>query len=127
MPKTACNVTIVNVSQPLVQASLVGEAIDQGPVLVFVADEDMNYVAVNQFACDVLGYSREELLSLKVTEVVSDADAADRYAAFVAATRESGRARLRRKDGTELEIDYRAAKTTVAAMPLYVSVALVSS
>lgn len=116
----------MNVSQPLVQASLVGEAIDQGPVLVFVADEDMNYVAVNQFACDVLGYTREELLSLKVTEVVSHPDAADQYAAFVAAPRGSGRARLRRKDGTELEIDYRAAKTTVATLPLYVSVAVVT-
>ena len=29
-----------NVAQPLVQASLIGEAIDAGPVLVFVFDED---------------------------------------------------------------------------------------
>jgi PAS domain S-box-containing protein len=117
----------MNVSQPLVQASLVGEAIDQGPVLVFVADEDMNYVAVNQFACDVLGYTRAELLSRKVTDVVSDAETTDRYASFAAAATEPERARLRCKDGTVLEIDYRAARTTVAGMLLFVSVAVVAS
>jgi PAS domain S-box-containing protein len=113
----------MNVSQPLVQASLVGEAIDQGPVLVFVADEDMNYVAVNQFACDVLGYSREELLSCKVTDV----ETGDGPEALLAASGESERARLRRKDGCELAVDYRAAKTTVAGMALYIAVAVVVS
>jgi PAS domain S-box-containing protein len=111
--------TVMNVSQPLVQASLVGEAIDQGPVLVFVADEDLNYVAVNQFACDMLGYTREELLSRRVTDIAADG-------LFTAAS-EAGRAHLRRRDGTELEIDYRAAKTTVAGLSLYVSVALVAA
>jgi PAS domain S-box-containing protein len=115
--------SVMNVSQPLVQASLVGEAIDQGPVLVFVADEDMNYVAVNQFACDVLGYSREELLSCKVTDV----EGAVGSEAFLAVSREAGPARLRRKDGSELAVDYRAAKTTVAGLALYVTVALVAS
>jgi PAS domain S-box-containing protein len=109
----------MNVSQPLVQASLVGEAIDQGPVLVFVADEDLNHVAVNQFACDVLGYTREELLSRKVTDITAEA--------FFTAASDAGRARLRRKDGTELEIDYRAAKTRVAGLSLYVSVAVVAA
>jgi PAS domain S-box-containing protein len=109
----------MNVSQPLVQSSLVGEAIDQGPVLVFVADEDMTYVAVNQFACDVLGYTREELLSLKVSEVGPEPS-------FTAA-KEAGRVRLRRRDGTELEVDYRGAKTTVAGLSLYVSVAVVAA
>ena len=48
-----------NVAQPLVQASLIGEAIDAGPVLVFVFDEDGRYVAANQEACDALGYARK--------------------------------------------------------------------
>jgi PAS domain S-box-containing protein len=115
----------MNVSQPLVQASLVGEAIDQGPVLVFVADEELSYVAVNQRACDVLGYSRDELLALKVTDVSISADTADRFAGLVAASQESCSIRLRRKDGRAVTLDYVAAKTTVAGMQLFVSVGFV--
>ena len=58
-----------NVAQPLVQAGLLGEAIDRGPMLVLVADEEMRYVAANQLACDVLGYTRDELLGLRTTDV----------------------------------------------------------
>ena len=114
----------MNVSQPLVQASLVGEAIDHGPVLVFVADEELSYVAVNQRACDVLGYSREELLSLKVGDVSTAADG-NGFAALVTAPQETRSLRLRRKDGREVTLDYVAAKTTIAGMPLVVTVGFV--
>ena len=116
---------VVNVSRPLVQASLVGEAIDHGPVLVFVADEELSYVAVNQRACDVLGYTREELLSLKVTDVSPFAEDAGGAAGFVAALRQFGAIRLRGKDGREVSVDCVAARTTVAGMPLFVSVGFV--
>jgi PAS domain S-box-containing protein len=116
----------VNVSQPLVQASLVGEAIDRGPALVLVADEEMSFLAVNQYACDVLGYTREELLALKVTDVSSDPDAAKAFAAFVEATAAAGRTRLRRKDGTEVDLDFRATKTSVAGLELFVSIGFVA-
>jgi len=52
----------MGVSEPLIQASLLGEAIEHGPVAVFVADEHGNYVAVNQAACTMLGYTRIELV-----------------------------------------------------------------
>jgi hypothetical protein len=34
------------VSEPLVHATLLGEALEHGPVAVFVFDEDLRYVAV---------------------------------------------------------------------------------
>ncbi|MEX2212277.1 MAG: PAS domain-containing protein [Gaiellaceae bacterium] len=111
----------MNVAQPLVQASLLGEAIDPGPALVFVADEEMRYVAVNQAACEALGYTREELLGLRVVDVAPDGE--DDYSAMVSAGSASGRAELLRKDGSVLEIDYRASRTTAAQMTFYVSVA----
>src|SRR5918996_961472 len=61
------------VAEPLIQASLLGEAIDHGPVAVFVADDDLRYIAVNEFACSLLGYSREELLGLSSTDVMRNA------------------------------------------------------
>ena len=111
----------MNVSQPLVQASLLGEAIDRGPALVLVADEEMNHLAVNQHACDVLGYTREELLTVKVADVAPDGELAQLRAAPTVA----GTARVRRKDGTELALEFRATRTTVAGMQLFVSVGFV--
>src|SRR6266508_2730132 len=84
-------VNLMNVAQPLVQASLLGEAIDAGPALVFVADEDMQYVAVNETACAELGYEREELLALRVTDVAASADAPEAYARMVASGEAAGR------------------------------------
>lgn len=115
----------MNVAQPLVQAGLLGEAIDAGPALVFVADEEMQYVAVNETACTVLGYEREELLAMRATDVSASENASEAFAQMVATGEAAGRARLVRKDGSTLEVDYRAARATVAQMTFYVSVALV--
>jgi PAS domain S-box-containing protein len=114
----------MNVAQPLVQASLLGEAIDAGPALVLVADEEMNYVAVNETACDALGYEREELLAMRVTDVAASENAAESYAKFVAEGEAAGKGRLARKDGSVLELDYRASRVTVAQMTFYVMVGL---
>jgi PAS domain S-box-containing protein len=112
----------MNVAQPLVQAGLLGEAIDSGPALVFVADEDMRYVAVNEAACAALGYGREELLGMLVTDVARRDDASDEYARMVAGGGAAGRSELVRRDGSTLTIEYRASRVTVAQMTLYVSV-----
>jgi PAS domain S-box-containing protein len=105
-----------------VQASLIGEAIDHGPVAVFVADDEMRYVAVNAFACELLGYERDELLSLTVADVVAGPDTQRVYGEFVAAGSDVGRIPLRRRDGGTVELEYRAEATTVAGLTLYVSV-----
>ena len=111
----------MNVSQPLIQSSLIGEAIDGGPLLVFVADEEMQYVAVNDYACTVLGYSREELLGMSVPDVTVGPGVQKTYRAFLRAGEMAGTVVLRHRDGTELPFAYRARETTVAGMTLYVS------
>ena len=68
-----CVMQMTGVSEPLIQASLLGEAVEHGPAAVFVADENGRYVAVNQAACALVGYSREELLSMRVADVADDA------------------------------------------------------
>jgi PAS domain S-box-containing protein len=106
------------VAEPLIQASLLGEAIDNGPVAVFVADDDLRYIAVNEFACSLLGYSREELLGIRMTEVAPDTA----YEDVVAHRSADGTSRLVRKDGTDVTIAYRASETTVAGMRFYVAI-----
>ena len=70
----------MGVSEPLIQASLLGEAAEHAPFAVLVADEEGRYVAVNQAACLMLGYSREELLRLGMRDVARYAEAAGEFA-----------------------------------------------
>ena len=108
------------VAHELVQKSLVGEALENGPVAIFVADEDGRYLAVNSYACELLGYTREELLDLNVTTVAVNPEAAEDYDEMQRRGSTAGLTTLRSKDGTELPMCYRAARTTVGGMPLYV-------
>jgi PAS domain S-box-containing protein len=112
----------MGVSEPLIQTSLLGEAIENGPSSVFVADEHGKYVAVNQAACSMLGYSREELLGLHVSDIARYTEASDEWAEMQQAGTRIGTATLTRKDGTNFEFTYVAGETTVAGMPVFVSV-----
>jgi len=114
----------LNAAQPLVQAGLLGEAIDAGPALVFVADEDMRFLAVNHAACDALGYDREQLLGMRVSDIVADVQAEEEYARMVAAGQAAGRSTLRCRDGGQRIIEYRASQVTLAHMSVFVSVGL---
>lgn len=106
----------------LVQAVLIGEAVSGGGYAVLVADEDMRYVAASGGACELLGYSRAELLGMRVPEVVVETDAAARYSAFLRDRAQQGVITLRRKDGTEVVATYDARATRVSGLPYYVSV-----
>ena len=112
----------MGVSEPLIQASLLGEAVEHGPAAVFVADERGRYVAVNQAACALVGYPREELLKMRVTDLVAPEQAEARWDAMVANGTQRGHSILKCKDGSTVEFSYVAGETKVAGMPVYVSV-----
>jgi PAS domain S-box-containing protein len=112
----------MGVSEPLIQTSLLGEAIENGPVAVLVADERGRYVAVNQAACLLLGYSREELLTMRLTDVARYEDAPTQWAEMEAKGTQSGVAEVTRKDGSTVGFSYVAGATIVAGMPVFVSV-----
>ena len=55
------------------QLALLGEAAEcLTDVAVFVWDEDRNYVAANQAACTLVGKTRQELLGMKVGDMVDN-------------------------------------------------------
>jgi PAS domain S-box-containing protein len=108
----------VTVADAWIQASLLGEAVDNGPVAVFVADENREYVAVNRAACALLGYSREELLAMRVDDV-ADTSA---WTEMEVNGQLVSTAELRRKDGSTVVFSYTAGATVVAGMPVFVSV-----
>jgi PAS domain S-box-containing protein len=115
----------MGVAETIIQTSLLGEAIDDGPALVFVADERMRYVAVNQRACRALGYTRAELLELGVADVARTEDAPAQYDAMVDRGFLSGTIPLTCKDGTTIDFAYRASTTRVAKLEFFVSVGFV--
>jgi PAS domain S-box-containing protein len=108
------------VTHELVQKSLVGEALEHGPVAVFVADDDGRYLAVNAYACELLGYTRSELLALRVSDVAVDPDMQTNYAEMKRKGSHTGVTQLRHSDGSEIEMHFRASQTTVGGMLVYI-------
>jgi PAS domain S-box-containing protein len=112
----------MSVSEPLIQSILVGDALEHGPVAVLVADEEMQYVAVNTFACELFGYTREELLGMRITDIARYPEAPAEFDLMVASRELEGLTTIVRKDGTELTMRYRAGETRIAGIAYYVSV-----
>jgi PAS domain S-box-containing protein len=117
----------VTAAEALIQTALLGEAIDDGPALIFIADDEMRYIAVNQCACRTLGYTRDELLALRVDEVAREPEAPRQYDEMLVRGFRHGTSVLTRKDGTTVEFLYRASKTQLAGMSFFVSVGFVAA
>jgi PAS domain S-box-containing protein len=113
----------MSVSESLVQSILLGDAVENGPVAIFVADDEMRYVAANTFACELLGYTREELLGLRITDIARYPEAPDEFDEMIVSGKREGSATLVRKNGSELTIRYRASETRIAGLEYYVSIA----
>jgi PAS domain S-box-containing protein len=107
--------------QELIQTTLLGEAAENAPLAIFVADEDMAYIAVNRRACELLGYTRDELLALKVSDVSANPSSREIYGEMMLRGELRGRGDLVRKDRTKVGIEYWAYSTRVAQMTVYVA------
>ena len=104
------------------RGAVLAAAIDDAPVCVFVADQDMRYVAVNRYACELLGYDEEELLQLTVSDIATYDQAPEEYSQMVKQAYMQGRSRLRCKDGEHFWLHYAAGQVDVDGQRLYVSV-----
>jgi PAS domain S-box-containing protein len=111
-------------ARALIHSALVGEALEHGPVAVFVFDDEGRYLSVNAFACELLGYERSELLARCVGELsaLPQEHALESYERAVKTAAES-RTAVRHADGSVIHLWFRARATRVAGMPVYVGVA----
>ncbi|MBI5829704.1 MAG: PAS domain S-box protein, partial [Chloroflexi bacterium] len=78
---------------------------------IFLSDAQGRYLDVNPRACDMLGYSREELLSMSIADVIAPEELAARPIRFDELR--AGKAliserQLRRRDGSFLEVEISA-------------------
>jgi PAS domain S-box-containing protein len=104
---------------PLMQATLLGEAIDHAALAGLVIDTDERVLAVNDYACALTGFSRAELLDRAARDLVGDdTRTLGQYDEVLRGTRSSGRARIRRKGGPSIVVSYRAHTTTIGGVPL---------
>jgi PAS domain S-box-containing protein len=99
-----------------------GEAVERAPVAILVADEEMRYVAANATACELLGYSREELLRLRVPDVASSPEAEGEFEAMMTAGELVGRTTVVCKDGSKRSLRHRSSETSIAGLTYYVAV-----
>ncbi len=112
----------MGVSEPLIQASLLGEAAEHAPFAMLVADEEGRYVAVNQAACSMLGYTRAELLQLTMKDVARYAEAGGEFEEMIDTGSRLGVSVLTRKDGSTVRFSYVSGATVVAGMSVFVAV-----
>jgi len=113
-------------AQDALQQFLLYDAVDRSPALVFIADGEMRYLAVNNTACDVLGYTRAEILALKVTDVVIEPEAPSLYRAMLEEGSQRGHVEIRAKDGSRFPFAYEAAEVRASSMSYWISVGFVN-
>jgi PAS domain S-box-containing protein len=103
----------------MIQATLLGEALEHAALAVLVVDSDERVLAVNDYACELTGYSRAELLDRAARDLMSDNNQTfGGYDDVLRGVRASGRGRIRRKGARSIIVSYRAHGTTIAGVPL---------
>jgi len=78
---------------------------------MLLADGEGRYLGANPGACTMLGYARGELVDKTVSTVVvghHEGDATGQWARFLADGVMDGEARLRRRDGEIIDVEFRA-------------------
>lgn len=48
--------------------------VEQAPDAIIISDNNLNILDINSFGCELLGYSKRELLSMKVTQIISESN-----------------------------------------------------
>ncbi|WP_335999273.1 PAS domain-containing sensor histidine kinase [Halorientalis halophila] len=85
---------------------------ERAPIGIFELDDQCEYVDANPFACELVGYSREELHGMSITDLAPEGDDFGDLPSFTDVS-EAGAIRtdgaIRRKDGTVIEVRIEAA------------------
>jgi PAS domain S-box-containing protein len=108
----------------ILHQALLGEAVMGAGSAIFVTDDVGRYLAVNDGAMRLLGYTREEFAALNAQDVTERTE--EELAEVVAMLRRKHSvqrtARLRRKDGVVGEIDYVGLEATIGGLPVFVTI-----
>lgn len=114
---------LLQAEQDVVQETLLGEALEHGPVGALVLDENGTFLAANRMACQLTGYEREELLQKCSPDLAADpAVVPARLQEMASGRLEHGIGKLRCKDGEVIDVQYRVGATRSGGLPYFVFV-----
>lgn len=90
---------------------------------IFVADADRRYQDANPAAEELVGYTRDELIGMRVDDVVASGPewTAAEYDRYLAGGQWQGELSLRRKDGSIVPVEARASVVELTTGPVYLS------
>lgn len=83
---------------------------DSATDMIMVADQDARFIDINRKTCETLGYTRDELLAMRVTDIQTDASLDQLKQMWQSKEIENGislRHSLIRKDGSRFKADVR--------------------
>jgi len=103
------------VASEIVQSTMLGELIEKAHIGALAVD-DGRYVAANTYACELLGYDREEVIGRRLGELQPNPALQRQLAEIAQGDRSNGDLTVVHKDGHELEVSYRAAQTSLAGL-----------
>ena len=88
---------------------------------MLVVDDDGHYVATNDSACRLTGYSHQELLNLRAGhDLAGDEASRGIYQALERGKRMQGKKLVRRKDGEVVSCRYWGVRTSVGKMRYFI-------
>jgi PAS domain S-box-containing protein len=101
------------------QEALLGQAASSAGAGLLVSDDTLRYVAANSAACKLLGYTRDQLLQLRVPDVVDGPTGGllDAARAVADGKIQHGTASVRRKDGHSFPAQYVSVPATIGGLP----------
>ncbi len=84
--------------------------VDNSPVAIFVANKNGEYIDVNNAACEMLGYTKDEILNMSISQLnESDGNPLKGFEQLKSTRKcRRGEVQLKYKDGTLIDVDLNA-------------------
>jgi PAS domain S-box-containing protein len=106
----------------LIHRSLLGDAWDNASAPISVFSDDGLYIACNAAFCALTGYTREEIMQMRVGVDLApnEKDNRELFEDIVAGRTRFSPGRMRRKNGEIIDVEVWAIDTTVAGLPYHI-------
>ena len=104
----------------LLHGTLLGDAMNNAEVAALLADERGYYVAANDHACELTGYSRSRLTRFRAGQLAGDQASRGIYEKLASRRKLQGRKVVRCSDGKLVACRYWGIPTTAAQLPYFI-------
>lgn len=103
----------------ILHSTLLGEALSSAQIAALLADDRGYYVACNDEACRLTGYSRSTLTEFRSGQLAADERSRHIYENFLSGKKMQGRKLVRCEDGAVIRCRYWAIPAQITALPYF--------